>query len=65
MTEQKERVIWLLIGEVVYCVGWAVLAGQYPGLNDELPQLLMSGPAMYFMMLLIVEAGIWEESQKG
>jgi len=58
MTEQKQRVIWLIIGAVVYCVAWVLLAGQYPKLNDELPQLLMSGPALYFMMLLIVEGDL-------
>ncbi len=62
MTEQKERVTWLLIGAVVYCVGWAILAGDYPVLNEEVPQLLMSAPFMWLMMLLIAESGKSEES---
>ena len=62
MTNQKEKVIWLLIGAAVYCIAWAILAADYPGLNEEIPQLLMSAPFMWLMMLLIVESGKSEES---
>jgi len=62
MTNQKERVIWLTIGLLAYGIAWAILAGLYPGLNQETPQLLMSAPFMWLMMLLIVEAGKYEET---
>ena len=61
MTKQRERVIWLVILEVVYLLAWIILESNYPKLGDEWPQLVMSAPFLYMAMLLIVEAGKWEE----